>query len=69
MRVQLDGGGQLVAAVRSDRPLAEGDRVGLAWPADAVRRVADTGDVIAADEIDRAPSRTRPTPIPIVGIP
>jgi putative spermidine/putrescine transport system ATP-binding protein len=68
VRVLLDDGGRLAVALRSERALAEGDRVGLAWPADAVRRVADTGDVVAADEI-AAPEPDAASPIPIVGIP
>ena len=53
-------------ARRSD--VAEGDRVGLEWPADAVRRVADTGDVVPGDEtVEPAPEPA--PPIPIVGIP
>jgi putative spermidine/putrescine transport system ATP-binding protein len=67
-RIVLDIGGHLVAAVPADRPIAEGDRVGLQWPSDAVRRVADTGDVVPEDEaVDAAPEPS--PPIPIGGIP
>jgi putative spermidine/putrescine transport system ATP-binding protein len=67
-RIALDIGGHLVAAVPADRPIAEGDRVGLQWPSDAVRRVADTGEVVPDDEdVDAAPEPA--PPIPIGGIP
>jgi putative spermidine/putrescine transport system ATP-binding protein len=68
VRVALDLGGQLVAAVTSERDVAEGDRVGLNWPDGAVRRVADTGDVAPTDDdVDAGPVPA--SPIPIVGIP
>jgi putative spermidine/putrescine transport system ATP-binding protein len=67
-RVVLDIGGHLVAAVPADRPIAEGDRVGLQWPSDAVRRVADTGYVVPDEENVDAPPEPAP-PIPIGGIP
>jgi putative spermidine/putrescine transport system ATP-binding protein len=66
-RVRLDVGGLLVAAVPAERDVTEEDRVGLDWSPDAVRRVADTGDVIAVDDLDAG---DEPAPaIPIVGIP
>ena len=67
-RVRLDAGVVLVAAVAADRDVAEGDRVGLEWPADAVRRVADTGDVVPVDETEEPAAEPAPA-IPIVGIP
>jgi putative spermidine/putrescine transport system ATP-binding protein len=68
VRVVLDGGGRLVAAVPSDRELAPGARVGLTWPAEAVRRVADTGSVIDTIDPTAAPEAGQ-APLPIVGIP
>ena len=70
VRVALDGGGRLVAAVPSDRAVAPGARVGLVWTADAVRRVADTGDVVERADVDMPVADDGgAAPLPIVGIP
>ena len=71
VRVALDIGGRLVAAVPSHERVDRGDRVGMSWPNDAVRAVADTGDVgDSGDGHDEVPHEgSGHAPVPIVGIP
>ena len=74
VRVALDMGGRVVAAVPSHERVDRGNRVGLAWAPDAVRSVADTGAVGESEVgretesgmFDDGPGHA---PVPIVGIP
>ena len=69
VRVDLDGGGHLTAAVPSGEQHQIGDRVSLSWPPGAVLLVTDTGNPLDEEaEALAAPDDALPAAATVLGL-